>query len=190
MSQDQEKYLHPVKNFFITRFLSKILGEIRLLQAKKILDVGCGEGFADRFFLDRDNSLRIFGIDIEENFIKAAKERNPEAVYKRGDINSLGISGKNYDLVLMIEVLEHLKEPEKAISEIKKLAPMAIFSVPNEPWFSLLSLFSGSYIRTKGKHPDHINFWNNKSFKRLLLKYYHKVRIVISFPWLIAVCER
>jgi len=109
--------------------------------------------------------------------------------YFLGDIYSLK-NNKCYDLLLMMEVLEHLINPKEVLLKAREIAPLAIFSVPYEPWFSIFSFFSGKYLKTLGKHSEHVNFWNEKTFKKLLEEYYPQVKISISFPWLIAVCRR
>ena len=65
----------------------------------------------------------------------------------------------------------------------------AIISVPNEPLFSFISLLSGSYIKRWGRHPEHINFWNLRSFNNFLSQEFDSVNIKTVFPWLITICK-
>lgn len=190
MSQDQKKYSHPLKKYFINRFLNKVFERIQNLKAQKILDIGCGEGFADNFLLAKNGKLEITGIDKGKELLTIAKGKNPQAVYKEGDIYNLRRYENNFDLVLVMEVLEHLKDPGFAVAEVKNIFPRAIYTVPREPWFSIFSLLSGSYLKTLGRHPNHQNFWDEKSFNNFLLQFYNDVKIESSFPWLIAVCTR
>ena len=188
-SQDEKKYGHKIRKIFINCFLKKVLSEIELGGAVDILDLGCGEGFPHHYFLERKRELRITGIDLNSDLLEKAKNRNPLVNYFLGDIYSLK-NNKCYDLLLMMEVLEHLINPKEVLLKAREIAPLAIFSVPYEPWFSIFSFFSGKYLKTLGKHPEHVNFWNEKTFKKLLEEYYPQVKILISFPWLIAVCRR
>ncbi|RJR23668.1 class I SAM-dependent methyltransferase [Candidatus Microgenomates bacterium] len=189
-SQDKKKYTHFIKRKFVDFFLNKINEKIDVLDAQKIVDIGCGEGYPESFFLERKPNLKITGIDTNDQHLKEAKKKNPKAEYIKGDIYNLNFNKDFFDLAIVLEVLEHLKEPNVAVGQVKKISKKAIFSVPYEPWFSLLSFLGGSYIKSLGRHPEHVNFWNIESFKKMLLKDYGKVNIELAFPWIIAVCEK
>ncbi|HUV71523.1 MAG TPA: class I SAM-dependent methyltransferase [Clostridia bacterium] len=188
-SQEEKKYRHPVKTIFISQLLKEIVRVIRKSKAKTVIDIGCGEGYPDKVICAQLPKIKLVGVDIDPQVLKKAKEQNPSVEYCREDIFKLNFKSAEFDLGLVLEVLEHLKEPEKAVGEVKRVTKKALFSVPFEPWFSLASLASASYLKTKGKHPDHVNFWNPSNFEQLLRKHYNKVRIRRIFPWLIAFCE-
>lgn len=187
-SQDDKKYQHFIKSIFISRFIGEIASLVISSGAKKIIDIGCGEGYSDQLLLGQLSGIKIVGVDKNEQFLKKARTRNPQVTYQKGDIYKME-GRQEFDLALVMEVLEHLENPNKAIKEIKKTAKKAIFSVPLEPWFSLASFFSGSYLRNWGRHPDHINSWNSHSFAKMLKEHFSVVRINIAFPWLIGFCS-
>ena len=189
VSQDDQKYNSKVRKIFVNSLMKNILSQIVQSQAINIIDIGCGEGFPHHYFLNRRKELKITGVDLNKESINKAKNKNPQASYWQGDIYSLKVDSK-FDLVLVMEVLEHLRNPQEALFEVKKVAPLAIFSVPHEPWFSFFSFVSGKYLKTWGKHPDHLNFWNRASLKQILKNYYSQVKVYPSFPWLMAVCRK
>ena len=189
-SQDKKKYTSGIRKIFVQKLLKKVLSEIIDSNAKNILDVGCGEGFPDRFLLDRDKDLKIVGIDSSSGSLMKAKKKNPEAEYQEGDIYNLEQFSHKFDLILAMEILEHLTTPEKALAQIQFPAQKAIISVPYEPWFSIFSLFLGKYVKSLGRHPDHVNCWNKKTLTTLLKKYYPQVKILFAFPWLIGICKK
>lgn len=188
-TQDEKKYCHPLKTVFVNQFLGEIIKAIKKTKAKKVIDIGCGEGYPDRVICAELPEIKLVGVDINPKVLEKARKQNPDVEYCRGDIFKLDFRSAEFDLGLVLEVLEHLNEPEKAVSEVKRVAKKAVFSVPFEPWFSLASFVSGNYIKTKGRHPDHINFWNQDSLGKLLKKHFAKVRVKPIFPWLIAICE-
>jgi len=56
---------------------------------------------------------------------------------EKQDIQDLDYDDNSFDIVLALEVLEHVPDPIEAISELKRVAKkQLIISVPNEPWFS------------------------------------------------------
>lgn len=189
-SQDQKKYSNFIKSFFIRNLMQKISKEMDKYGAKRILDVGCGEGYPDRFFLDNKSGLEILGVDSNREALVLAQKRNPEAKYLYGDVYDLKNVKNHFDIVLLGEVLEHLSDPNKALGNICSLAPKAIITVPYEPWFSLFSLLSGSYLKSFGRHPEHLSLWKRRTLKDLLIKEYSEVSVKVSFPWLIAVCKK
>lgn len=187
-SFSQQKYTsrHPLRRFLVGYFLAKIFAEIEKKKHQSILDIGCGEGQADKFFLRRNPLLKIIGVDVDSKSLEKAKVNCPQMTTKKADIYQLPFSADFFDLVLCIEVLEHLEDPSKALEEIKRVGrSQAIISVPNEPLFSLVSFLSGKYLKNLGRHPDHIQFWSERKFEELLKKYFSRAKVETAFPWLI-----
>lgn len=189
-SQDKGKYNNFFKQVLINNFLGEVVKNIEALEAKNLIDVGCGEGYPEAFFLKRLPYLTITGLDLNNEYLKQARKKNPDVKYLKGDIFKLDFKPETFDLAIVLEVLEHLENPSRAIKQVKKVAKKTIFSVPHEPWFSLMSFLSGSYTKAFGKHPEHINSWNKETFIQMLLKHYNKVSIKSAFPWIIALCEK
>jgi 2-polyprenyl-3-methyl-5-hydroxy-6-metoxy-1,4-benzoquinol methylase len=110
----------------------------------------------------------------------------------KGDIYYLPFTLNRFDLILCLEVLEHLTFPEKVMEEVSiHFNGYCIFSVPNEPLFRLtrLLLFKQN-IRKLGNHPEHINHWSRNKFSRLIRKYFIIDQIVTPFPWTIVLCHK
>ncbi len=193
-NKDSEKYLtlNPLKRNLVNRFLEDIYFYVKQLQPKTILDIGCGEGFVDMFLLQRNPQYQIKGIDISKKAIKRAKKRVPSLSIQQGDAYSLPFKQNTFDLTICTEVLEHLSEPQKVIVEARRVSKKhCLFSVPNEPMFSLLTFFSGAYIRHLGRHPDHVNFWTKRTFENLGQKYFTKPVIVkTSSVWTLVLSEK
>jgi len=82
-------------------------------KASSLLDVGCGKGDPVRF-LRKKRKLSAIGIDVFLPYINEANSRSPRADHVRGDIRFLPFNLKNFDVVLAMEVLEHLDEEEGA----------------------------------------------------------------------------
>lgn len=190
MSRDDRKYQNPVKKYFISKLLNKVSEIVIDSNSKNILDIGCGEGYVDEFIFSKIDNINILGIDCDPDLLKIAKKRNLKGQYITGNIYNLKGLKNNFEVVLVMEVLEHLQFPLRAISNINNKFNFVIYTVPNEPWFSILSFFSGSYWKSLGRHPDHVNFWSKNKFKNFLLQVYSNVKIVSSFPWIVAICKK
>ncbi len=193
-SQDTKKYLtaNPLKQKLINKFLEDIYFEVKRMKPETILDIGCGEGFVDMFLLQKNPQYQIRGIDISKKAIRRAKKQVPNLSVQQGDACNLPFKKNTFDLTICMEVLEHLDKPQKAITEAWRVSKKyCLFSVPNEPIFSLLTLFSGKYIKHLGRHPDHVNFWTEKSFKELMQKYFNESVMVKTSPvWIFAIGKK
>lgn len=193
-SRDSQKYLtsNPLKRKLINKFLKDMYFYIKQLQSKTILDIGCGEGFVDMFLLQKNPRYQIKGVDISQQKIKIAKKRMPRLSVQEADAYNLPFKANTFDLTICTEVLEHLDNPQKAISEALRVSRQhCLFSVPNEPLFSLLSLLSGAHLSRLGKHPDHVSFWDKKSFRNLVQEYFTEpVMVKTSSVWILVIGEK
>lgn len=189
-SRDVLKYQskNPLKRFLINHFLKKVTHEIKNIKPNTVLDLGCGEGFVEKYLVKKGFKGKILGIDMNGQAISEAKKRNPKLKFIKTDISNIKLR-RRFDLVLMLEVLEHFERPQRAILAAKRLGKRIMISVPWEPWFTLLSLLSGRYVNRLGKHPGHLNFFSRKTLRDLLTKNFSYCEIKSSFPWLIAICE-
>lgn len=96
------------------------------------LDLGCGTGlFTDKVF--RATQAQITGIDISEDLLSQARERQPQVTFKIEDAMNMSFPDNHFDVVFGSSVLHHL-EMDKAIREIfRVLKPggRMIFAEPN-----------------------------------------------------------
>ncbi len=162
---------NPIQRALIGNFNKTLVNLIKPLKPLKILDVGCGEGFILVNFA-RNKVGKIYeGVDNSKTAIKLGKKMYPNLDIKVGDIYNLPYKDNSFDLLICTEVLEHLKDPDKALAELRRVTKKYIaISVPNEPFFILANLFRGKYLTHLGNHPEHINHWTNPGFKRYLRK--------------------
>lgn len=151
---------------------------------KKILDLGCGEGVLVEKF--RAKNFDIIGADF--NYQSGF-------VYKR-PITNTGFADNSFDVVLCLDVLEHLdfNEQDRALEEIGRiLKPNGnlVLTLPNLAHFAsrLSFLFTGKLLRTseisrhKGDRPivEFISLIKNKKFKIKKRKGLFPTFPVISF---------
>jgi len=77
----------------------------------RVLDIGCGTGFyAD--ILQRLGVKDYTGLDITDRLFAQHRERFPEYKFIKKDITTEKVEGE-YDLIIMIEVLEHIVNDDK-----------------------------------------------------------------------------
>nr|WP_256444588.1 methyltransferase domain-containing protein [Aquihabitans sp. G128] len=96
----------------------------------------------------------------------------------------LPFEADTFDLVLAIEVLEHVPYPELALSELHRVARRdVVVSVPREPIWSAANLARGKYLKDLGNTPGHINHWSKKGFAELVGRRFDVRAVHSPFPW-------
>jgi SAM-dependent methyltransferase len=89
-----------------------------------LLDVGCGKGEPMKF-INRRRQLFTVGIDIFETALREAQMQGSHNEYVLGDVRKLPFRQKSFDIVLCMEILEHLERAEgfallQALEEIAR----------------------------------------------------------------------
>jgi SAM-dependent methyltransferase len=189
---NQYKYdnKNKIHQFILRRFLEALHREIIALSPSSILDFGCGEGFFLKAVSERGmpNGCRVTGIDIREDALAIAKELCPEYNFANIDLFDLVPEKENHDLVMAIEVLEHLADPGRYLGHLGKISSRKlILTVPHEPWFRLMNLLRGRNISHLGNHPEHLNHWSVRSFGAWAGEFLVIDRLYGIFPWVILV---
>ena len=108
-----------------TRRTLKLAG---IKQGMRCVDLGCGAGDTT-FLLSKlvGDKGHVTGIDINENAIKTCKKRAKEDHFKNTEflvrsIYDTKLREHSYDLAFSRFLFQHLKEPEKAILEMSRVA--------------------------------------------------------------------
>lgn len=137
----------------------------------KLLDVGCGEGFALAYFRQREWSVK--GIDFSSAGVKS---KNPGCmdVLETGDIFSLLLaeiqSGKSYDVVWLQNVLEHVIDPLALLGSLRSLVSpggLAVVTVPNDCSITQQAALKNHHIDSAFwvVPPDHLSYFDHCSLE-------------------------
>lgn len=112
------------------RFLDKHL-TLKKGQGKKVLEVGCGIGAFAKILDER--GFEVDATDISSFIIKKAKKNLPNIKFRIFDIEKETKVDNKYDYIFAFEVLEHLKNPPKALQNflnMLKKGGVLVFSTP------------------------------------------------------------
>jgi len=109
----------------------KVLQELKKLNPKSILDIGCGNGNWTKILSDELPKVPYLGIDISKEMIKYAKKRNPKKEFKIKDLTQL-LNIDKYDLGFAYTCFLHIspKDMEKAIENIKQYCKRLLIIEP------------------------------------------------------------
>jgi ubiquinone/menaquinone biosynthesis C-methylase UbiE len=179
---------NPISRIFLKRFSKAIVNEVKRCDPVSILDVGCGEGFILQQLRKNNLGKHLEGVDPMPQAIEVGKKLHPHLKLKLGDIYKLPYKDNAFDLVMCCEVLEHLEHPEKGLKELIRVSKKyVVLSVPNEPHFTVQRFLRGKNIRQWGDHPEHINHWSSKKFRKFVEKHLYIHDIRKPLPWTIVV---
>ena len=151
--------------------------------ATRILEVGCGEGRQLTAIGARYPSAELVGLDLPDVELEEQWDAVPSEMVQ-GSALSLPFADNAFDLVMAIEVLEHLPSPDDALREIARVASgLVVLSVPWEPVWRLGNLARGRYVSTLGNTPGHIQHFTRRGFSRAVGRHLDVEAVLRPVPW-------
>jgi 2-polyprenyl-3-methyl-5-hydroxy-6-metoxy-1,4-benzoquinol methylase len=168
----KEYFVHyPIKQ---SRYSSHYYARQLTGSGRDVLDLGCGEGFF-AVELKKDNN-RITGVDalpvatngeaLERYFTADLDQGIAPVIQQLGD--------KRFDRVLLLDLLEHLKDPDRLLGQchdVLKPDGAAVISLPNIANITVrLMLLFGNFNYTQRGILDrtHLRFFTRKTARQLL----------------------
>lgn len=102
--------------------------EIDFSETRELLEVGCGVGAQSAILLRRFPHLNLTGIDLNEAQLESAKKflaAKPEIKgrFKVEKMNAeqMSFAGKTFDGAFLCWILEHVKEPQRVLNEVRRV---------------------------------------------------------------------
>lgn len=182
---------NPVQRALIGRFKAAAIELVKQARPRTILEVGCGEGYMLEVLADADLGVELTGVDFSEPAINDARERlGDRATLEVRDARELAADGRTFDMVMMLEVLEHIPNPEQMLPILGQLSEQhLLLSVPWEPFFRGLNFMRGKHLSAWGNDPEHINHWGRGSFLEFVGTKFDVLDTPIVFPWTMALAS-
>lgn len=158
-----------------------------LIDNKKTLDVGCGEGIF--CFELKKRGYDVTGIDLSQDALNHARENfnklNLDINVSKSSTDKLPFKSNTFEQVICLDVLEHVKDVNKSLKEINKVlvdGGNLIITVPNERYLSkpIIPYDYSKILKMMGH--DHKGFdlpeirilLNKNGFRVVSYQYYHK----------------
>jgi glycosyltransferase involved in cell wall biosynthesis len=168
----QEYFVHyPIKH---SRYSSHCYAQQLVGRDHEVLDISCGEGFFATEIRKQGN--RVTGVDA----LPEVSERDALCDYFSADLNRgldgvvRRLNGKRFDRVLLLDILEHLYDPERILQQCHHLVQhdgQVLVSVPNVANLSvrLMLLFGDFNYADRGiLDRTHLRWYTRKTARQLL----------------------
>ncbi|MGB7117954.1 MAG: class I SAM-dependent methyltransferase [Anaerolineales bacterium] len=137
-----------------------------------VLDLGCGVSSIPKY-LDPDS--KYVGVEINTKFIKWSKENYPQYTFYQRDLeNGQLILNSQFDTVLMIAVLEHLRNPGNILRQIPVLLKpdgKFVLTTPTPLGGKIHAIGARINLFYKEAADQHEGFYNRTQISTLLCKY-------------------
>jgi 3' terminal RNA ribose 2'-O-methyltransferase Hen1 len=158
------------------RRLSTVLTALKGAQAKRVVDLGCGEGRLLKALLEDRSFEEITGMDVSHRALETAAgrlrmERLPTKMKERirlihGSLTYRDKRLAGFDAATVVEVIEHLDEPrlsafERVLFEFARPATV-VLTTPNAEYnVKFEGLPAGKF-----RHKDHRFEWTRAEFRQ------------------------
>jgi len=153
---------------------------------QRIVDMGCGEGILLEKLVQRFPNRQLLGVDVMEENISICRQFNLPVM--QNDVYQSSLATESQDVVIFMEVIEHLTQPEKAIAEIHRvLRPggKLIMVFPNDGFFKLARLLMFR-LKEARYDPGHVRQWTHGDLKTMLSQMgfdFRHARFIPFFLW-------
>lgn len=148
----------------------KIIG-----QGKTILEIGSSTGYMTRAFLDNDCIVDVVEKNVEA-FLKIPNKARKAFKKSIEEEEIYSLLARDYQFIVMADVLEHLVNPEQVLKKLAEILPNAklLVSLPNIAcWVMRKQLFfkgDFQYQMSGLLDKTHLHFYTFNSLPKLLLE--------------------
>ena len=147
---------HSEHSFWKANNIKKLLKKNNI-EISKVCEVGCGAGEILVSLSKYFKKTYFFGYEISKDIFKTAKKKeNSRLKFKLGNIPK----AKKYDLLLCIDVFEHVEDYMGFLREIKNRGKYHIFHIPLD--INAFGLFRNRLIKER-KAVGHLHYFTKET---------------------------
>lgn len=146
----------PIAGIYKYQVKSSLL-KLVPMKGKIVLELGCGNGFLGEIAKERGIVID-YGVDFTKELLKYAQGKYKKVVY--GDVEKkLPFKNEMIDIILLPEVIAHLKNKNKSLQEIKRILKPSgymILTMPDRKYLDIKNkvkiLIKGTELRKPEQH--------------------------------------
>jgi ubiquinone/menaquinone biosynthesis C-methylase UbiE len=180
---DKYRSKNPIERRLMNGFFAALSDALPREHPQTVLEVGVGEGEISAKLRSQYPEAHIVGVDLHDDALAVEwRLRGFLGVY--ADIAHLPFPSLAFDLVMAIEILEHVDDPVAALAELVRVSRGGmVLSVPREPIWRVANMVRGKYLADLGNTPGHVQHWSRRSFAELVGSQLEVVSVSTPFPW-------
>lgn len=157
LASEQELRIHRFKRTMDLPRVRRVLGILKGIQPVTLLDIGSGRGAFLWPLLDEFPLLPVTCIDVRDDRVRDINAVHDGGVARlqaiRGDVTALPFASHSFDVITLLEVLEHVPATQQALAEICRVASrFVVLSVPSK----------------EDNNPEHIHLFSQQQITQLL----------------------
>lgn len=161
----------------VDRLSDQVAGLVQQHCTGSVVDFGAGCGALQSYLAPGATYL---GIEANPVGVAMALERSRNV--RLGDVLDSGLSDASFDVCAMIEVLEHIDDYERAVSEAHRVCRSHLFlTVPNIgviPEMGELQIVPWHMLES-----THVNFFTAETLRKTLAKVFARVTVWPIHEW-------
>jgi len=158
----------------------------QMIAPRTICEVGCGAGEVLKQLQQRlTNDCDLLGCDVSPQAIELCRSRaNEKLHFLLGDVTK--ISDRFFDLILVLDVIEHLEDYFSFLRNIKERALYKILQIPLD--LSVQTVLRVTPLIRDRQRYGHIHYFNKETGLRLLVDLgyqiidYFYTAVALDFP--------
>lgn len=107
----------------------RLKAALTMIEKGPVLDLGCGDGI----FLDllKNKGIDGEGLDISNVAVEKAKSKGLSVGQFDFNSGNLPFADKSFEVAVLLDVLEHLYQPQNILREASRVAREVVAAVPN-----------------------------------------------------------
>ena len=160
-AEGHDSQVTGVVGYFYRTYRREVLARLEGIDGRHILEIGCGEGMMF-------NGLGTHPVQMDVSMTRVRRAAGKCRRLLCADGYALPFANERFEVVLLVAVLEHTREPWRILAEARRvLTPggRAIIVVPND-----VTMSAGRLMLRKFpiRYPDHVTFTTPAKTRRWL----------------------
>jgi len=155
----------------------------------KILDIGCNDGTFSKVILDASGASQLVGIDVVKKTVDWANshwKKTGKMKFIVADAKDIPFPAQTFDAVFALEVLEHVFDPGKVLTDVKRVLKKdgyAVLLVPSDNFLFRIIWFLWLHFYPRGKvwRDTHIQTYNGNFLAKISKKVGFKIVVDKKF---------
>lgn len=149
-----------------------VLKELLDKDARLVLDLGCATGHFTSRIDDYLKKAKVIGVDVYKPFVDLFRKKHSKLECVWADAHDLPFADETFDTVIVSEVIDHVFDPKKVLSEVRRVlrpgGSLVISLDETSLIFRIVWFFWTRVNPGKVWRGAHLHHFNDESFRSLL----------------------